>query len=85
MTDDDALTLVGTLAWSARARCQARNLRAEGVKLALQIADSEEAMARNLAGLASHHPPNECRLRAISEAAASHAARERERAVGSRP
>jgi hypothetical protein len=85
MTNDDAPTLASTLAWSARARAQARNLRAEAEKLALQIADTEEAIASNLARLASHHPPNECRLRAISAAAASHAAWEREQAAGSPP
>jgi hypothetical protein len=80
MNDDDDLTLAGTLAWSARARSQARNLRADAMKLALQIADTEEVIACTLARLASHHPPNESRLRAISEAAASHAAWEREQA-----
>jgi len=67
---------------AADVRSQSKVLRAEAMKMAGRIADTEEMLAETLKRLASQHPSHEERLRAMSEAAASHAAQERQRANG---
>jgi hypothetical protein len=66
---------------AAEARAQSRQLRAEAVKLALQVADIEDAAAEILARLAAQNPGHASRLQAMSQAAARHATHERERAT----
>jgi hypothetical protein len=79
MNAEDAICQADVLRHhAARARSHSRILRAEVVRVALQIADTEEAMAKTLARLASQDPHNGHRLRALSQAAAKYAASERQ-------
>jgi hypothetical protein len=60
-------------------------LQAEVVKLALQVADTEEALAKTLALLALQLPRNGHRLGILSKAASEYAASERQWADGHAP
>jgi hypothetical protein len=77
MTDDYTAFRAEVLAKAASARAQSRKLRAEAIRLARQVADTEEIAAEILKRLAALHPHLARRLLAMSEAAASHAAHER--------
>jgi hypothetical protein len=65
-----------------QARSRSRMLVADVVKVAEQVADTEEVVAETLMRLASQHPPHGRRLLAMSKAASDQAVRERERANG---
>jgi 4-hydroxyphenylpyruvate dioxygenase-like putative hemolysin len=68
------------------ARNRSRVLHAEVVKVALDVADAQEAVADTLARVASQHPHHERRIPALSNAARLNAASERQWAdVHSRP
>ena len=62
---------------AARARSSARALRAETINVARQVADTEQEVAETLAQLAIQRPHHAARLRALSQDAATEAARER--------
>lgn len=63
---------------AAAARSRSRALRAETLKVARQVAETERIVARTLATLAMQHPAHADRLQASSRAAAAHAALERQ-------
>lgn len=67
---------------AAAARSRSRTLQAEVVKLARQVADTEEALAKSLTLLAIQLPRNGHRLRNLSKAASQFAALERQWADG---
>lgn len=66
---------------AVQARWRSQLLRAEIVKVAGQIAATEESVAATLARMASQHPHRRSRLLGLSHAAADHAAFERRQAV----
>jgi histidinol dehydrogenase len=76
MTDRTAAS-ADLLARAEHARAVSGMLRADVSALARRVAETEDAVARTLASMASQMPVHERRLRAMSEAAASQAARER--------
>jgi hypothetical protein len=63
-------------------RWRSQLLRAEIVKVAGEVAATEESVAETLERMASQHPHRRSRLLGLSRAAARHAAQERRHANG---
>jgi hypothetical protein len=67
------------------ARSRSRTVRAEAIKVAEQVAETEETVAGTLTRLAGQHPEDAPRLRAKAKAAEDYAARERQRVHDRQP
>ena len=78
MTEKQTVSAQALARKSASVRSQSKALHAESRKIAMQVAETEQAVAATMDRLASQRPAHAVRLRALGRAAARVAAQERQ-------